>query len=149
MILNQRKTIVISEGIGSGGNANSFVVTVTVLYNGKTDPTGDTGKTVVPARSYAIHPKYFGEEGPRQATMDELARAESALIDISMRMTKPPFGSGIRDLAAIFSAEQSWGTSDFLLIGGEGHTLVTHEQIQPVVDAYRKGIKHRLTKHWR
>ena len=143
MIMNQRKIIVLSEDYGSGENENVPVVTCSVVYNGKTDTNGTAGAAIVPAKCYGIHPKILKNGARREATRTELERAMWAIVAASAGLTKPPFGEGIPDLAAIFSGEPSWLTSDFLIIGSEGHTLVAHETVQPIVDAYRKGESHR------
>lgn len=143
MIMNQRKLIVLSEEYGSDENENRLVVTCSVVYNGKTDTTGTAGAAVVPAKCYGIHPKILKNGARREATTPELERAMAAIVAASYGFTKPPFGEGIPDLAAIFSGDPSWLTSDFLIIGSEGHTLVAHETVQPIVDAYRKGESHK------
>lgn len=140
MIMNQRKLIVLSQECGDG---DKLTVGCSVVYNGKTDTTEGTGKTVVPARMYETHPKIFKNGATREATTLELLRAMAAMVEASEGMTRPPFGEGMPDLAAIFSGEQSWVASDFLIIGESGHTLILHEAIQPIVDAYRKGESHK------
>lgn len=133
MILNQRKTILIS--IDDGGSHPGCPCGLAFAYYGaKSDTTSSVGTQNAPAVLYELRPK-----GVSNAEMYDAAMA---LIDIEAGQILPPMGSGLPVLERILGAEQAWRAADFLVVGEGFVRLIRRDRVA----AYMKGRKRKARK---